>query len=162
MAMTMRYLLTLACAAVCLGSAAQKEVTVIDMETHTPLAGVTVTLGTALTSQLRTDYTGGILIPDHADSITLGHTGYETRHLTRAELTDTLELMRKYNALGEVVIYGKLPQVGIDFGKMLSAFHEQQRLTPRPKPLATFDFFSIFSSKKRKRTQERIKAIENY
>ena len=65
-----------------------------------------------------------------------------------------LELARQADSLA--------PQVGIDFGKMLSAFHEQQRLTPRPKPLATFDFFSIFSSKKRKRTQERIKAIENY
>ena len=113
-------------------------------------------------SQRLTNYKGEFTIPDDADSITLALTGYEPRGLNRSELTDTIELMRTYNALNEVIIYGKLPQVGIDFAKMLESLREEQRFTPRSTPLATFDFFSIFSAKKRKRTKERIEAIMDY
>ena len=160
--MPMRYLITMLCAAWCACAAAQREGVVVDMETGVPLGGVVVTIDTALVSQRLTNYKGEFTIPDDADSITLALTGYEPRGLNRSELTDTIELMRTYNALNEVIIYGKLPQVGIDFAKMLESLRKEQRFTPRSTPLATFDFFSIFSAKKRKRTKERIEAIMDY
>jgi len=33
---------------------------------------------------------------------------------------------------------------------------------PHPKTLATFDFFDIFTAKKRKKTRKRIEAIKDY
>lgn len=157
-----RFLTTLFCTACSLFASAQTKSVVIDMETRTPLAGVVVTVGAAAVSQRRTNYKGEFEIPAHADSIILGKSGYESRHLLRSELTDTIELMRTYNALNEVIIYGKLPQVGLDFSHMMNAMSEEQHMTPKSKPLVTFDFFSIFTKKKNKRTKERIKAIENY
>lgn len=160
--MSNRCLTVLLCAACSLCAAAQTEIVVIDMETRVPLAGVVVTLDTALVSQRMTDYKGEFMVPADADSITLAMTGYVSRRLLRSELTDTVELLRTYNALNEVVIYGNLPKVGIDFSRMMQSMREEQRLTPKSNALVTFDFFSIFSLKKRKRTKERLKAIENY
>ena len=82
--------------------------------------------------------------------------------LRRAEVTDTILLLRKYQALREVVIYGSMPSVGFSMGKLREQLRKEEELTPRAVPLATFDFFSVFSAKKRKKTRERLKAIENY
>lgn len=160
--MSMRYMFALLGFVASLGASAQRECVVVDMETRTPLGGVVVTVDTALVSQRFSNYRGEFTVPADADSIVLGRQGYVNRHLMCSELTDTVELMRTFNAINEVVIYGKLPQVSIDFSNMLNALREQDSNIPRYTPVARFDFFSIFSAKKRKRTKERIKAIENY
>lgn len=160
--MSMKWLIVPMFAAVSLCSHAQRDVVVIDMETKVPVGSVVVTLDDANFSQLMTDYKGGVTIPAGVDSLIFGHPGYETLCLRTDELTDTLELLRKYRALSEVVIYGSMPQMGFSLAGSLQKMHNEMRATPRPTPLATFDFFSIFGSKKRKKTRERIEAIENY
>ena len=160
--MPIRFLLTIMLAVLCTSAHAQKESVVLDMETKMPVSGVVVTVNNAVTSQLLTNYRGLFLLPAAADSIVLGHPGYESLRLRRAEVTDTILLLRKYQALREVVIYGSMPSVGFSMGKLREQLRKEDELTPRAVPLATFDFFSVFSAKKRKKTRERLKAIENY
>ena len=70
--------------------------------------------------------------------------------------------MRTFNAIREVVIYGSMPQVSAGISNMLGKLKEENKYMPRQTPVVSFDFFSIFTAKKRKRTEKRIKALENY
>ena len=128
---------------VSLGAAAQRECVVVDMETGVPLSGVVVTVDTALISQYRSNYRGEFTVPAEADSIVLGRQGYLSRHLLCSELTDTVALMRTFNAIREVVIYGSMPQVSAGISNMLGKLKEENKYMPRQTPVVSFDFFSI-------------------
>lgn len=160
--MSVRHVLASIGLMVSLGAAAQRECVVVDMETGVPLSGVVVTVDTALISQYRSNYRGEFIVPAEADSIVLGRQGYLSRHLLCSELTDTVALMRTFNAIREVVIYGSMPQVSAGISNMLGKLKEENKYMPRQTPVVSFDFFSIFTAKKRKRTEKRIKALENY
>ena len=154
----MKYLLTAMCVAWNMHGLAQTRCVVVDMETKTPLRDVVVTVSNITVSRITTDYKGEFVMPEDADSIIIGHTGYETRHMVRDEITDTISMMRKYMAIREVIVYGKKPEIGFNLKSSLD-----KAVVGVPKPGGvSFDFFSIFTWKKKKRTKERIKAIENY
>ena len=139
-------------------SQAQIKAVVIDMESGLPLRDVTVTVDNSYIPATTTNYTGTFTVKDSAEEITLGHIGYETRHLLRHELTDTIGLMHKFMAIREVVIYGQLPTIGFNLKSSIKSVTAD---APRQGGM-TFDFASMFSWKKRKRTEERLKAIEHY
>ena len=61
--MPIRFLLTTMLAALCASAHAQKESVVLDMETKMPVSGVVVTVNSAVTSQLLTNYRGLFLLP---------------------------------------------------------------------------------------------------
>ncbi len=160
--MSRNCLMTLLCAVSTVCAQAQIEGVVVDMETRVPIGGVMLTLNSADVSQQMTNYRGEFSIPETIDSLTFGHTGYEARHLLREELTDTVELMRKYRALNEVVIYGNMPQVGFEIKEWWNEIARRQRMVPRSVPLLTFDFFSLFNKKKNGRAKKLEEVMERY
>lgn len=160
--MTHRDILLLPLAALCVHGTAQTRCIVTDMMTKVPLRDVVVTVGNDSALRTVTTYKGEFTVAEDADSVTIGRTGYETRTLVRGELTDTIELMRKRPGVREVVVYGRSPGIPLSLTTALAAdIKKATANVPRPGGIV-FDLKSLLTWKKRKRTRQRIKAIENY
>lgn len=88
----------------CLQTMAQRQLTVVDVETLIPIAGVNV-LGKRLSAQ--TDSLGHITLPDSCRTLSFSHVNYESRLLNITEIRDTVYLISKLLNLKEVVVFGK-------------------------------------------------------
>ncbi len=64
------------------------------------------------------------------------------------EFADTISLLPNYNRLNELVVKGKSPKINMN---IMAATKMAALTAPHPKTLATFDFFDIFTAKKRKK-----------
>ena len=137
----------------------KRPVVVIDAETGVRIRDVQIFVNDNEENRIVTDYKGEFAIPDTARKLTMCHPKYEKRMMDAGEFADTISLLPNYNRLNELVVVGKRPKININFG--MSA-KEEAMAVPQPKPLATFDFFSIFTAKKRKKTRQRIEAIKDY
>lgn len=83
---------------------AQKQLTVVDVETLIPINGANV-LGKGFIVQ--TDSTGRIMVPDSCRSLSFSHVNYESRLLNIEEVRDTVFLISKLLNLKEVVVFGQ-------------------------------------------------------
>ncbi len=88
----------------CLQTMAQRRLTVVDVETLEPVAGVNV-LGKRLSAQ--TDSAGIIMLPDSCRTLSFSHVNYESRLINITELRDTVYLISKLLNMKEVVVFGK-------------------------------------------------------
>lgn len=148
-------LLTLCC---CRCRAQQRQKVVIDAETNVPVRDVQVYMNATDGQRLTTDYRGCVILPDTARSITLCHPKYEELQTNLSETTDTILLLPNLRRLNELVVIGHRPQISPDMMKM-----PEPIAGPTPKGASvSFDFFSLFTWKKRKKQKERMKAIEDY
>ena len=95
---------------------AQKQLTVVDVETLIPINGTNV-LGKGFIVQ--TDSTGRIMVPDSCRSLSFSHVNYESRLLNIEEVRDTVFLISKLQNLKEVVVFGQ--------GKYNDNFKELQK-----------------------------------
>ena len=94
-------MLLLLCSA---GLSAQRRLKVIDVETHLPIADVSVVgrYGTYLSDSL-----GRVSVPDSTLTLTFSHVGYDSRIVNLSEVRDTVFLISKLLFLNEVVVLGE-------------------------------------------------------
>ena len=86
------------------GLLAQRQLKVVDVETHLPIADVSV-LGSRGT--YFTDSLGRVTVPDSTQTLTFRHVGYDSRIINLSEVRhDTVFLISKLLYLNEVVVMG--------------------------------------------------------
>lgn len=148
----------------CVYAAQGQRFVVIDMETKLPVRNVVVKCGDGKSTATIWDgsFMLDTLAADNVDSlITLSRSGYMTRSMTHDELTDTLELLPTFNALTEVIIFGKRRT---PFSFCLSK--DDIIPPPMPKPGTSADIMGalekLFTYKSRKRLKETKKRMEEY
>ncbi len=146
----------LLCCTIC---AAQRRHVIRDMETGTPLRGVTVIFNGIDSCRTATDYTGTFFAPDSIRTLTMKHPKYEKRMMERQEMTDTIELLPNMNKLNEVVIRGKRRKMAPE---IMGGVKMAAMTAPQQGGTVNFDLMDLLTYKKRKKTRKRIKAIENY
>ena len=137
----------------------KRPVVVIDAETGVRIRDVQIFVNDNKANRIVTDYKGEFAIPDTARTLTMCHPKYEKRMMDAGEFTDSISLLPNYNRLNELVVIGRQPKISAD---IMTGVKQTAISVPQPKPLATFDFFSIFTAKKRKKTRQRIEAIKDY
>lgn len=136
---------------------AQKKGVIINMETGDPVRDVKIYTNTNKTAT--TDWRGQFSIKDYFTSVTITHPNYLSLTLNLYEMTDTIEILPRFNTLEEVVVYGKRPMT---FDVQKATRDARDYYTPKVGGFS-FDFFSLFhkrgglSSKEREKHDEIIK-----
>lgn len=138
-----------------------------DMETKKPIKDVEIIVNGSYANTVKTDYRGHFAIGDSVSCLTFIRYGYEKRMLTRAELTDTVEMLTGVNRVGEVVIYGKKPWTHMPVMDLVRKEFGNAPKQPQTSIGGGFNFFSFLSVFEKghvsaKKRRERMKALENY
>ena len=94
-------LLSLLCS---LQVSAQRQFTVVDVETLIPVGGANVVYKG---NSAQTDSMGCVTLPDSCRSVVFSHVNYESRLINVEEVRDTVYMISKLLNLKEVVVFGK-------------------------------------------------------
>ena len=129
---------------------AQRQITVIDMDTNLPVKDVSVKAGHARSVQ--TDVLGRAEIPVVFDSIAFIHIRYEHEHLAFAEVGDTMYLLPKEHLLPEVTITEASPQMKAMF-KAWAQAGAMMGAAEAPQGMVTFDFANMIDRRGRRDKQ---------
>ena len=132
---------------------AQRKIVVVDMETHIPIAGVSVK--TDSVHAVMTDINGIANIAERFDSISFNHMKYLSDKVTFEEMKDTMYLVPKNLMLPDVVVTGVNP----DLKKAMKKNYERMLEQPTVKGL-TFDFANIIDRRGRRDRKHLKKAKE--
>lgn len=132
---------------------AQRKIVVVDMETHIPIAGVSVKTDSA--HAVMTDINGIANIAERFDSISFNHMKYLSDKVTFEEMKDTMYLVPKNLMLPDVVVTGVNP----DLKKAMKKNYERMLEQPTVKGL-TFDFANIIDRRGRRDRKHLKKAKE--
>ena len=132
---------------------AQRKIVVVDMETHLPVADVSVKTDSA--RAVMTDRNGYANIPEQFDSISFSHMRYLSDKVTFEEMKDTMYLVPKNLMLPDVVVTGVNP----DLKKAMKKNYERMLEQPTVKGL-TFDFANIIDRRGRRDRKHYKKAKE--
>ena len=132
---------------------AQRKIVVVDMETHLPVADVSVKTDSA--RAVMTDRNGVASISDRFDSISFSHMRYISDKVTFEEMKDTMYLVPKNLMLPDVVVTGVNP----DLKKAMKKNYERMLEQPTVKGL-TFDFANIIDRRGRRDRKHLKKAKE--
>lgn len=132
---------------------AQRKIVVVDMETHIPIAGVSVK--TDSVHAVMTDINGIANIAERFDSISFNHMKYLSDKVTFEEMKDTMYLVPKNLMLPDVVVTGVNP----DLKKAMKKNYERMLEQPKLKVL-TFDFANIIDRRGRRDRKHYKKAKE--
>lgn len=136
--------------------AAQQGGVVVNMETGVPVRDVVVITNAG--ERVKTDYRGQFQLAKSFRSLTLTHSGYVALSMERAQMTDTIALLPKFNTLEEVVVWGRnrhVEEKAIEMPAYLKQF----------KGPSGHDFLSIFKKRAGLNARQRKKhqwIIENY
>ena len=140
-------------------SYAQWSGVIVNMETGVPIRDVHIF--TNYTKMVTTDYRGRYTLEEPFTSVTITHGKFLQLSLKREELRDTIALLPSANSIGEVVIWGEMPRIGVK-EKEIS---EDAKYYYTPSSGFSFDFFELFRRKSRMSKQQRKKheeIIESY
>ena len=140
-------------------SYAQWSGVIVNMETGVPIRDVHIF--TNYNKMVTTDYRGRYTLEEPFTSVTITHGKFLQLSLKREELRDTIALLPSANSIGEVVIWGEMPRIGVK-EKEIS---EDAKYYYTPSSGFSFDFFELFRRKSRMRKQQRKKheeIIESY
>ena len=140
-------------------SYAQWSGVIVNMETGVPIRDVHIF--TNYNNMVTTDYRGRYTLEEPITSVTITHGKFLQLSLKREELRDTIALLPSANSIGEVVIWGELPRIGVK-EKEIS---EDAKYYYTPSSGFSFDFFELFRRKSRMSKQQRKKheeIIESY
>ena len=132
---------------------AQRKIVVVDMETHLPVADVSVKTDSA--RAVMTDRNGVASISERFDSISFSHMRYLSDKVTFEEMKDTMYLVPKNLMLPDVVVTGVNP----DLKKAMKKNYERMLEQPKLKVL-TFDFANIIDRRGRRDRKHYKKAKE--
>lgn len=134
-------------------ASAQRKIVVVDMETHLPVADVSVKTDSA--RAVMTDRNGVASISERFDSISFSHMRYLSDKVTFEEMKDTMYLVPKNLMLPDVVVTGVNP----DLKKAMKKNYERMLEQPTVKGL-TFDFANIIDRRGRRDRKHLKKAKE--
>jgi heterodisulfide reductase subunit A-like polyferredoxin len=134
-------------------ASAQRKIVVVDMETHIPIAGVSIKTDSA--HAVMTDINGIANIAERFDSISFNHMKYLSDKVTFEEMKDTMYLVPKNLMLPDVVVTGVNP----DLKKAMKKNYERMLEQPTVKGL-TFDFANIIDRRGRRDRKHLKKAKE--
>lgn len=140
-------------------SYAQWSGVIVNMETGVPIREVHIF--TNYNKMVTTDYRGRYTLEEPFTSVTITHGKFLQLTLKREELRDTIALLPSANSIGEVVIWGEMPRIGVK-EKEIS---EDAKYYYTPSSGFSFDFFELFRRKSRMNKQQRKKheeIIESY
>lgn len=134
---------------------AQWQGVITNIETGVPLRDVTIY--TDDKQKTITNYKGEYRLNNTFKSVTISHGQYLTVTMPREELTDTIALLPRLTTISEVIVWGKMPHVGVrseDIAKDASQYGS-------PKTGISFDLVSLFYKKHHmnKRQRERHEEI---
>ena len=128
-------------------ASAQRKIVVVDMETHIPIAGVSVKTDSA--HAVITDINGIANIAERFDSISFNHMKYLSDKVTFEEMKDTMFLVPKNLMLPDVVITGLNPDLKKALKKNHERIMEQSTLQLKSNGL-TFDFANMIDRRARR------------
>ena len=140
-------------------SYAQWSGVIVNMETGVPIRDVHIF--TNYNKMVTTDYRGQYTLEEPFTSVTITHGKFLQLSLKREELRDTIALLPSANSIGEVVIWGEMPRIGLKEKEVA----EDAKYYYTPPSGFTFDFFELFRRKSRMSKQQRRKheeIIESY
>lgn len=126
---------------------AQRKIVVVDMETHLPVADVSVKTDSA--RAVMTDRNGVASISERFDSISFSHMRYLSDKVTFEEMKDTMFLVPKNLMLPDVVITGLNPDLKKALKKNHERIMEQSTLQLKSNGL-TFDFANMIDRRARR------------
>ena len=155
----MRLLGILMSIAWCMTGHAQWSGVIVNMETGVPVKDVHIF--TNANKMYTTDYRGRYTLEEPFSSVTITHGKFLQLTLKREEMTDTIALLPNVNTIGEVIVWGEMPRIGIKTKEI----GEDAKYYYTPSSGFSFDFFSLFrkryhmNSEQRRRHDE---IIENY
>lgn len=147
---TMRKLTLLLCLLMPLSMMAQRKITVFDLEMKVPLRNVMVWVDHAFVDS--TDYLGQVTLPRQADTLVVSKLGYISLRIPGKLVSDTIPLLRDFNQIGEVIVYGedrseRLQQRVDNWMKVDKTEYALQH----PKTGVSFDFWSLFDGSRRRK-----------
>lgn len=128
-------------------ASAQRKIVVVDMETHLPVADVSVKTDSACA--VMTDRNGVASISERFDSISFSHMRYLSDKVTFEEMKDTMFLVPKNLMLPDVVVVGLNPDLKKALKKNHERIMEQSTLQLKSNGL-TFDFANIIDRRARR------------
>ena len=110
---------------------AQRQLTVVDVETLVPVGGASVVSrdGTATTDSL-----GHISVSDSCKTLSFSHVNYESRIINLREVRDTVYMISKLLNIREVVVFGTGPH-----DVLPEALKKQLKLSKTEAQLASID-----------------------
>lgn len=110
---------------------AQRQLTVVDVETLVPVGGASVVSrdGTATTDSL-----GRISVSDSCKTLSFSHVNYESRIINLREVRDTVYMISKLLNIREVVVFGTGPH-----DVLPEALKKQLKLSKTEAQLASID-----------------------
>lgn len=138
---------------------AQWSGVIVNMETGVPIRDVHIF--TNYNKMVTTDYRGRYTLEEPFTSVTITHGKFLQLTLKREELRDTIALLPSANSIGEVVIWGEMPRIGVKEKEIA----EDAKYYYTPPSGFSFDFFELFRRKSRMNKQQRKKheeIIESY
>lgn len=141
----------------CMCAKGQRQILLLDGETHTPIKEVSVKTGkdTVYVSNEK----GLVTLSLPFDTIRFSHVMYLSEMLYRQELRDTMYLFPKKHMLPEVVVSELPPEVK----SMISGWvaqAAQEGAMNAPQGIASFDFASMLDRRKRRDKKHLKKAKE--
>lgn len=83
---------------------AQRHILVFDAELRRPLKGVTIRIDGQRTDT--TNLLGEAIIPERFDTLAVSKAGYITLTIPQKWVEDSIPVIKKFNAIDEVVVYG--------------------------------------------------------
>ncbi len=143
----------------CATSHAQWSGVIVNMETGIPIRDVHIF--TNYNKMVTTDYRGQYTLPEPFTSVTITHGKFLQLTLKREELRDTIALLPSANSIGEVVVWGEMPRIGVKEKEVA----EDAKYYYNPPSGFSFDFFELFRRKNHMNRQQRKKheeIIETY
>lgn len=141
----------------CLAAFPQRQITVLDMDTHLPVSKVSVRVGGKV---FYSDVVGRVVIDTLADTLSFSHLRYLPERLRSYEVGDTMFLLPQDHILEEVVVMELNPNLK----SLVSSWARQGALmgaAEAPKGVAQFDFGMMLDRRGRRdrKHMERAKEI---
>lgn len=141
--------------------AAQRSITIYDLETNMPVRGFHI-----WTDKQKPDTTnmfGNVALPEKFDTLLLTKPGYIALRIPSKLVKDTIPVIRDYNHVGEVVVYGNRQN---EFQEAVKRWSKQDRTELQLRHPITgieFNLSDILDAKKRrdKRNAKKMAKIFN-
>lgn len=136
--------------------AAQRSITVYDPETNTPVRGFHIWTGKEKTDT--TNMFGTAALPEKFDTLLLTKPGYIALRIPSKLVKDTIPVIKDYNNIGEVVVYGNRQN---EFQEAVKRWTKQDRVELQLRhPITGIDFnLSDILSAKRRRDKRNAKKM---
>ena len=131
---------------------AQRHILVFDPELRQPLKGVTITIDKQRTDT--TNWLGDVVIPERFDTLVVSKTGYITLTIPQKWVEDSIPVIKKFNAVDEVVVYGNAMDNREKWGVRWTKADRIEYELNNPVTGIKFSLASLLSSRARKEKKQ--------